>query len=120
LKEGVVVLEVGEFVGLDGEGVVEGVDLLFEVEEIELGLGVVLIEGGDFVVFLLDEFLVVEGLVSEVGLGLLEFFLGQVEVLFKVEFGFGELVVLVGFGFEGFGEVAFFLLECEFVVEEGL
>lgn len=110
----------GEFVGLDGEGVVEGVDLLFEVEEIELGLGVVLIEGGDFVVFFLDEFLVVEGLVFEVGLGLLEFFLGQVEVLFEVEFGFGELVVLVGFGFEGFGEVAFFLLECEFVVEEGL
>ena len=40
--------------------------------------------------------------------------------MFEVEFGFGELVVLVGFGFEGFSEVALFLLEGEFVVEEGL
>jgi hypothetical protein len=80
------------------------------VEEIELGLGVVLIEGGDLVIFFLDEFLVGEGLVFKVGLGLLEFFLDQIEILFEVKFGFGELVVLVGFGFEGLGEVALFLL----------
>ncbi len=38
-------------------------------------LGIVLIERGDLMIFFLDEFLVCEGLVFEVGLGLLEFFL---------------------------------------------
>ena len=77
------------------------------MEEIELGLGVVFVEGGDFVVFFPDEFLVGEGLVFEVGLGLLELFLGEVEILFEVEFGFGELVVLVSFGFETCDSIAF-------------
>jgi hypothetical protein len=120
LQERVVVLEVGEFVGLDGEGVVEGVDLLPEVEDVEVGLGVVLVERGDLLLLFLDEFFVGEGLVLEVGLGLLEFFLGEVEVLFQIEFLLGDLVVLMIFVLERFIELAFFLFQCEFIVEERL
>jgi hypothetical protein len=54
LQEGVAILDMGEFVGLDGEGLVEGVDLLPEVEDVEVGLGVVLVEGGDLLLLLLD------------------------------------------------------------------
>ncbi len=54
LQESVALLDMGEFVGLDGEGLVERVDLLPEVEDVEVGLGVVFVEGGDLLLLLLD------------------------------------------------------------------
>lgn len=71
----------GDFIGLDGDRLVETVDFLSEVEDFQLGLGAFLIQGGDFPLFILDDFLISKGLILEVGLGLLQFLFDEVEIL---------------------------------------
>lgn len=70
------------------------------MENFKVGFGVFFVEEGNLAFLFLDELLVSEGLVLVVSLGLLEFFPGQVQILFKLQFPFGQFVVFTGLGLD--------------------
>lgn len=79
---------------------VETINFLSEVKYLQLSLGALFIQRKDLSFLFLDDLFVCQGLIFLIGLRLLEFLLDEVEVLFELEFGFGQLVVLGCFGLD--------------------